>query len=151
MTRVFRRGELKSAVLAALAMTGPANGYTIMQALADQVGGAWKPSPGAVYPALLGLEDAGLVAGRDQDGARVYELTDAGRRAQEAEPDVIADVAARSRATPPRTTVGRLLDELAARHALRHVALLPDQERAVAAVLRRASDDIERITTMRRR
>jgi len=39
----------------------------------------WRPSPGSVYPALQQLEDEGLVRGEEDNGRRVYHLTDAGR------------------------------------------------------------------------
>ncbi len=100
MSRLFGRGELKVALLHVAAELGPTNGYSIMQALADRIGGSWHPSPGAIYPALLALEDAGLLLGHDEDGGRRYELTRAGRTAAAARPDVLAEVAGRARRAP---------------------------------------------------
>ncbi len=115
MTRLFGRGELKLALLHVAADIGPTNGYSIMQGLADRVGPAWHPSPGAIYPALLALEDAGLLVGRDADGARRYEITPAGRSKVAADPRVIDEVAGRARRAPaPPVTVGAVLDRLAA-------------------------------------
>ena len=71
MSRLFGRGELQAALLDAIGALGPSHGYAIMQTLAERVGNGWRPSPGAIYPALLGLEDAGLIEGRDGDGSRV--------------------------------------------------------------------------------
>jgi DNA-binding PadR family transcriptional regulator len=124
MTRLFGRGELKLALLHVAAEVGPANGYTIMQGLAGRVGGSWHPSPGAIYPALLALEDAGMLAGHDEAGTRRYEITPAGRRTVEADPDVIREVAGRARRAPdPPVTVGAVLDRL--------VASAPRRDRAV--------------------
>jgi DNA-binding PadR family transcriptional regulator len=39
----------------------------------------WRPSPGSVYPALQQLQDEGLVRETEQEGRRVFELTDEGR------------------------------------------------------------------------
>jgi DNA-binding PadR family transcriptional regulator len=115
MTRLFGRGELKLALLHVAADLGPTNGYSIMQGLADKVGGSWHPSPGAIYPALLALEDAGLLRGWEEAGSRRYELTAAGRRKVEADPNVIREVAGRARRAPaPPVTVGVVLDRLAA-------------------------------------
>ena len=50
-----------------------------MQNLEDKSGGAWRPSPGSVYPTLQLLEDEGLVRSTERDGKRVFEITDAGR------------------------------------------------------------------------
>jgi DNA-binding PadR family transcriptional regulator len=128
VSRLFGRGELKVALLHVAADLGPTNGYSIMHGLAERVGGSWRPSPGAIYPALLALEDAGLLAGRDADGARRYEVTGAGRAAAAAAPDVLSDVAGRARRAPaPPVTVGTLLDRLAAAAPHRERRLRPPE------------------------
>jgi DNA-binding PadR family transcriptional regulator len=148
VSRVFRRGELQRAVLAVLDDVGSANGYVIMQSLAERLGGRWRPSPGAVYPALMGLEDAGLVTTREVDGAKTYRLSSAGERQARPARDAFADVVARAeRQRPPDPTVGRLLDQFAERAPARHRALEPDQARQVEALLDRLLHDIESITT----
>lgn len=147
MTRLFGRGELKQALLHVVADIGPTNGYSIMHGLAERIGGSWQPSPGAIYPALLALEDAGLLAGRDHDGARRYEVTAKGREAVAAEPDVLADVAGRARQAPaPAVTVGAVLDRLVHAAPARHRPLDTTQahrlEQAFAPVL----EEIDRLT-----
>lgn len=128
MSRLFGRGELKLALLHVAAELGPTNGYSIMHGLADRVGGSWQPSPGAIYPALLALEDGGLLVGRDHDGARRYEVTPAGRVAVAADPDVLSDVAGRAQRAPaPPLTVGAVLDRLAAHAPHRDRPLQPAQ------------------------
>jgi DNA-binding PadR family transcriptional regulator len=57
----------------------PMHGYEIIQELSARTGGAWRPSPGSIYPTLQMLEDAGLVRGEDIEGRRIVSLTDAGR------------------------------------------------------------------------
>jgi DNA-binding PadR family transcriptional regulator len=54
------------------------HGYQIMQHLEERSGGAWRPSPGSVYPTLQLLEDQGLITGSEADGRRVFTLTEAG-------------------------------------------------------------------------
>src|SRR3954454_24991017 len=73
-----RRGDVRAALLVLLAEE-PRNGYQLMQEIEQRSDGAWRPSPGSVYPALQQLEDEGLVRPGQADGRRVYELTDAGR------------------------------------------------------------------------
>jgi DNA-binding PadR family transcriptional regulator len=58
----------------------PRNGYQLMQAIEERSGGHWRPSPGAVYPSLSQLEDEGLIRAIEQDGTRLFEITDAGRQ-----------------------------------------------------------------------
>jgi len=74
----MRRGDIRTAVLAVLAEQ-PGHGYEVIQSLEEKSGGAWRPSPGSIYPTLQLLEDEGLVRAEERDGKRVYELTDAGR------------------------------------------------------------------------
>ena len=76
--RRIRRGEVRTAVLAALAEQ-PGHGYDIIQTLEEKSGGAWRPSPGSIYPTLQQLEDEGLVRSSERDGKRTFELTDEGR------------------------------------------------------------------------
>ncbi|WP_347352165.1 PadR family transcriptional regulator [Intrasporangium sp.] len=81
-----RRGDVRSAILAVLA-DEPMNGYQVIQQIAERSGGAWKPSPGSVYPTIQQLEDEGLIMGIDEGGRRVLRLTDAGRQYVEAHED----------------------------------------------------------------
>ena len=73
-----RRGDVRVAILAVL-VDGPLNGYQVIQEIADRTGGAWRPSPGSVYPTISQLEDEGLVEGDDDRGRRTVRLSDAGR------------------------------------------------------------------------
>lgn len=76
--RKAKRGDVRSAILALLAEE-PRNGYQIIQEIAERSQGGWKPSPGAVYPALQQLTDEGLVRAEETDGRKTYQLTEAGR------------------------------------------------------------------------
>ena len=76
--RRMRRGDVRAALLVLLAEE-PRNGYGLMQEIERRSDGVWRPSPGSVYPALAMLEDEGLVRASEQDGRKVFELTDEGR------------------------------------------------------------------------
>lgn len=58
----------------------PMHGYDLIRDLEERSGGMWRPSPGSIYPTLQMLEDEGLVKSEEQDGKRVYTITDAGRK-----------------------------------------------------------------------
>jgi DNA-binding PadR family transcriptional regulator len=73
-----KRGDIRAAILMALA-DEPMHGYQIMQKFEERTGGAWRPSPGSVYPTLQLLEDQGLVEGAESEGRRVFSLTEAGK------------------------------------------------------------------------
>jgi DNA-binding PadR family transcriptional regulator len=72
------RGDVRAAALMLLAEQ-PLHGYELIQQITTRSGGAWRPSPGSVYPALQLLEDQGLIRGEQTEGRRVYHLTEAGR------------------------------------------------------------------------
>jgi DNA-binding PadR family transcriptional regulator len=81
------RGDVRAAILALL-REGPRNGYQIMSEIEERSGGAWRPSPGAVYPALQQLADEGLIEAEESAGRRAFSLTDEGRRYVEENPDM---------------------------------------------------------------
>jgi DNA-binding PadR family transcriptional regulator len=76
--QMFERGDLKYVILEQL-KDKPAHGYELMRAVEERFGGFYAPSPGAVYPTLQMLEDMGYVSSLQQDGRKVYTITDAGR------------------------------------------------------------------------
>jgi DNA-binding PadR family transcriptional regulator len=80
---------VRAAILALLSEK-PLNGYQIMQELEQRSRGSWRPSPGAVYPALQLLEDEGLVQADSTAGGRVFSLTEKGRSHVASHPDEVA-------------------------------------------------------------
>lgn len=78
-----RRGDVRNAALLLIAEQ-PMNGYQIIQALEERTGGMWRPSPGAIYPALAQLEDEGLIEASEVEGRKAFRITDAGRAEAEA-------------------------------------------------------------------
>lgn len=72
------RGDVRSAVLILLDEQ-PMNGYQLIKEITERSNGAWRPSPGSIYPALQLLEDEGLVASDVGEGRRTVALTDKGR------------------------------------------------------------------------
>jgi DNA-binding PadR family transcriptional regulator len=72
-----QRGDVRTAILQVLAEQ-PMHGYQIMQTMRDRTSGAWRPSPGAIYPTIAQLEDEGLVTTREEGGRRLVTLTPEG-------------------------------------------------------------------------
>lgn len=89
--RVFERGDLKFIILGMLA-DKPMHGYEVMQRLEEESGGFYSASPGSVYPALQMLQDQGHVRSEEQDGKRVYSITDEGRAFLDRNSDRVDDV-----------------------------------------------------------
>jgi DNA-binding PadR family transcriptional regulator len=70
----LRHGDVRTALLMALT-EGPAHGYELGQRLERASQGAWRPSPGSIYPTLQMLADEELVSSEERDGKRIYTLT----------------------------------------------------------------------------
>ncbi|MEU3254640.1 PadR family transcriptional regulator [Streptomyces sp. NPDC006997] len=89
-----RRGDVRASILALL-KDRPMHGYEMIQEIAERSGGAWKPSPGSVYPTLQLLEDEGLIASMTEGGKKLFSLTEAGRTAAEDGPEAPWEEASR--------------------------------------------------------
>src|SRR6267378_2189115 len=105
--RPFGRGDLK---------------YVILELLSR---GAYRPSPGSVYPTLQMLEDLGYVTSSQQEGKKVYAITDEGRRYLVEQQSTIDDIRSRISAgwdAASRPEVADLMHELQmlARALFRH-------------------------------
>ncbi len=87
-----RRGDVRSAILDVLHTSAePINGYQVIQQIAERTDGAWKPSPGSVYPTIAQLEDEGLVEDAPT-GRKAIQLTEEGRTYVTEHPDEMAAV-----------------------------------------------------------
>ncbi len=76
------RGDVRAAILSLL-VEQPMHGYQLIQQIEERSGGAWKPSPGSVYPTLQLLTDEGLIEVEESGGRKTYSLTEGGRAAAE--------------------------------------------------------------------
>jgi len=92
-----RRGQLRASILVLLAEQAR-NGYQLMGTIAARTASAWKPSPGALYPALTQLVEEGLIVEATVDGSRQYQLTETGQvEAAKQTPQPWEDAALRGR------------------------------------------------------
>ncbi len=153
--RRFARGDLKYVILDLL-KDQPRHGYDVIQALEERFHGFYSPSPGSVYPTLQLLEDQGYVTSSEQDGKRVYVITDEGRRFLAERADVMEEVRARMAAgwgahgnpevrqlVQEVGQLGQFLFRQGARGALRD----PEKVRRLREVVARARSEIEAIFT----
>jgi DNA-binding PadR family transcriptional regulator len=140
------RGDVRAAILALL-REGPRNGYQIMSEVEERTGGAWRPSPGAVYPALSQLSDEGLITGEESGGRRTFSLTEAGRQYVDQNPQM-ARGAWESAAQQEAWQVPGLFTEAARLGAgivqIAHAGT-PEQVRAAELLLERTRRELYRI------
>ena len=112
---VFAHGHLRLYLLRLL-VDRPMHGYEIIQALTEQSGGTYAPSPGTIYPRLGKLEEEGLVT-KTADGRKsVYAITEAGRAELEAREPELQGIESEF-----TDSVRRLADEVRAAYQRRYV------------------------------
>ena len=74
----FQKGDLKYVILELIKDT-PRHGYDIIRELEEQSYGTYKPSPGVIYPTLQMLEEMGYATSEEQEGKKVYSVTEEGK------------------------------------------------------------------------
>ena len=84
------RGGVRYLVLDAIAAR-PRHGYEVIQAIEERSGGVYRPSPGVIYPTLQLLEEMRLAHLIEEEGRKVYAITDAGKAELEEHRDEVVD------------------------------------------------------------
>lgn len=163
--RQFSANDLQLLLLALLAEQ-PSHGYELIKALDTRSSGFYTPSPGMVYPALTYLEELGYVTVQVEGNRKRYALADAGRAHLDAQRERVEMLFAKlahlgrkmefmrrafageAPAAPDDDTRGWLPEFVEARMALKQALLRKssagaDEQRRIAAILRRAVADIE--------
>ncbi|GEL94109.1 PadR family transcriptional regulator [Cellulomonas composti] len=140
------RGDTRAAILLLLA-DGPRHGYQLIQDIEQRTEGRWRPSPGAIYPALAMLEDEGLVDLRVEAGRKQARLTEAGAAYVAERSAELGDPwqAASERPEHPGRAMHEAVSTLAM--AAEQVARTgsPTQVQRAAAVLEQARRDLYRL------
>ncbi len=78
MSPVFGHGRLRLYLLKLLD-EAPRHGYEVIRLLQDRFMGVYAPSPGTIYPRLARLEEEGLLTHDEEEGRKIYRITDKGR------------------------------------------------------------------------
>jgi DNA-binding PadR family transcriptional regulator len=125
-----RRGDVRQAILAML-REQPRHGYDLMRELEQRTGGRWRPSAGSIYPTLQQLEDEGLIKGNEQEGRRVYTLTESGKKeAERSRPGSHAWLAGHGPSDEPKDMRRTAMQLVAAAVQVRRVGSAAAQEEA---------------------
>ena len=149
--RFFGRGDLKYVILELL-KEQPRHGYDIIRALEERARGMYRPSPGSVYPTLQMLEDLGYVTSTQQEGKKVYSITDEGRRYLAEQGPTLEDIRSRISAgweSASRPELGELMAEMqglarALFGQATHGAMQdPERLKLLRSILQRARQEVE--------
>jgi DNA-binding PadR family transcriptional regulator len=150
--RVFDQGDLRLVILHLVAEK-PRHGYDLIKAIEEQLGGAYSPSPGVIYPTLTMLEEMGLIAQSATEGSRkLFAITEEGtahlaenRSALDAILGRMAELGAREATIPD--SMRRAWENL--KYALNlkvsRGAVSPEQAQAITAKLDGLAAEIERL------
>ena len=131
----------------------PRHGYEIIREIEDQVGGAYSPSPGVIYPTLTMLEELGHATVSPGDGVKkLYAVTVEGRAYLDAYRPAVEALLARMQEAGrvhgggPAPQVLRAMEnlKLALRMRLSRGPLSDEQINAVAAAIDGAAVSVER-------
>lgn len=149
--RMLEHGDLRHVLLALIA-DHPSHGYELMRQLEERTGGAYRPSPGVVYPTLAMLEDEGLIRPTGAEGGRKrFEVSEAGAAALEQQKPVVEAIFARLEEAAARSALAspkvlRAMENLktALRLRLSRGPLSEAQIEAIAAALDQAASKVER-------
>ena len=150
--RIFDRGDLKYIILELL-RDRPMHGYEVMRALEETAHGAYKASPGSVYPTLQSLEDDGHVASEERDGRKVYTITDGGLEFLDSNRDRVEQILhrigdfAKHFSGAPMTDVTKSFMRLAQASFEQTVRRVGDEDSLdlVREILERAAKEIENV------
>src|ERR1700730_5148191 len=149
--RLFGRGDLKYVILELL-KDQPRHGYDIIRALEERMRGFYRPSPGSVYPTLQMLEDLGYVTSSQEEGKKIYSITDAGRRYLTEQASTIDDIRSRITAgwdAAQRPEVSDLMHELQQlaralfRHGTKGALHDPERLKKLREIVARARNEVE--------
>ena len=150
--RFFAHGDLRLVILHLIAEK-PRHGYEIIKAIEEQVGGAYSPSPGVVYPTLTLLEELGHATVSPGDGAKkLHAITTEGRAYLDAYHPAVNALLARMQEAGrvhgggPVPQIVRAMEnlKLALRLRLSRGPLSDEQINAVAAAIDGAAVSVER-------
>ena len=126
------QGDIRTAILLALAEE-PMHGYQVIQSIEKRSHGAWKPSPGSIYPTLQLLADEGLVSSEQVGERKVYSLTEAGKDvASSATPEPATDSHPNRSPSLDLAKAGAKLGQALAQFP--HSATAEQSERAIAII-----------------
>ena len=156
--RALNHGDLRLLILSLIAET-PRHGYDLIAEIETRSGGAYKPSPGVMYPALSVIQDLGLAKVKKTDGKRVFNITDAGEDELAANGEALERIEARLEALAHPDMQLDPQDVRVASQRLRHTVFkavarswpdTTDYEKIVE-ILNQARSDIADLGTQTRR
>ena len=146
----FQKGDLKYIILDLIKET-PRHGYDIIRELEEQSYGTYKPSPGVIYPTLQMLEEMGYATSEEQEGKKVYSITDEGKDFLEKQKEKTNGVRSQMKHKWSFKNIGKMAMMMKEYHALENLLSRgirgqdAEKMQRIRDILIQAYDDIEAI------
>jgi DNA-binding PadR family transcriptional regulator len=146
----FHKGDLKYVILD-LVRDKPRHGYDVIRELEERSYGFYKPSPGVVYPTLQMLEEMGYARSTEQEGKKVYSITEEGLKFLENQSDIADDVKRQMKHRWGFKNIGRMIVVMKEFHALEDLLgrgfrnLDADKAEQIRQILSQAYQEIESV------
>ena len=146
----FQKGDLKYIILGLL-KDKPRHGYDIIRELEEQSYGFYKPSPGVIYPTLQMLQEMGYASSAEQEGKRVYSITEEGLKFLANQSDIADDVRRHIKHKWGFKNIGRMIIVMKEFHALEDLlnsgfrSLDADKVEQIRQILYQAYQQIESV------
>jgi DNA-binding PadR family transcriptional regulator len=146
----FQKGDLKYVILD-LIKDKPRHGYEIIRELEELSHGLYTPSPGAVYPTLQMLEEMGYASATEQDGKKIYAITEQGLRFLTERKDSADEVRSQMKRKWSFKNIGKMATMMKEYHALENLlgrgfrSMDADKMQRIRQVLINACEAIEAI------
>ena len=146
------RGEVRYLILDALS-DKTRHGYDIIREIATRSEEVYSPSTGVVYPTLHMLEKSGFVRAYEENGTKLFCITDEGRQELEKNRKEVEDAYARLCGHMPVLrgedfkAIGKQVDRIlkSLKKAFQRGQMAPDKVGTICASLEEAAGRIEKI------
>jgi len=129
----------------------PRHGYDIIRELEEQSYGFYKPSPGVIYPTLQMLEEMGYASSNEQEGKKVYSITEEGLRFLTNQSNVADGVRKQMKHKWSFKSIGKMVMVMKEYHALEHLlgsgfrSMDADKAEQIRQILLQAYQEIESV------
>jgi len=129
----------------------PRHGYDIIRELEELSYGFYKPSPGVIYPTLQMLQEMGYASSTEQEGKRVYSITEEGLKFLENQSNIADDVRRQMKHKWSFKNIGRMVMVMREYHALENLlgssfrSLDADKAEQIRQILSQAYQSIESV------
>ena len=146
----FHKGDLKYVILDLL-KDKPRHGYDIIRELEELSYGFYKPSPGVIYPTLQMLQEMGYVSSTEQEGKRIYSITEEGIKFLEDQSNIANGVRRHMKHKWSFKNIGRMIMVMREYHALEDLlgnsirSLDADKAEKIRQILSQAYQGIESV------